>query len=205
MRVESKSRIEFFFLFSPPFHNNLKGQFSSILLLMQVTNFEDLEKCKENIPLPSMSLLSGPGSDSVISVSKVALYSQMNPRELENEKNSFRTRMIVSAEDYFSKASEKDPLSDAFEYVEFLGKYYGASGKGNFKDWVSALEWITKKFVDEKDFHADSRLIKVWCWYAACCQDPEIVFQYMLSRDIGSSLAIFYESFAEFLGYQRKR
>ena len=174
-----------------------------------IIDCEDIEKVKENIPLPSLSMWKG-GSDASYSVVKMVEYLSMNPSDLEAHKNNLRMKMIVSAEDYFSSCStsasnNEDPMKSAFEYVEFLAKYYVASGKANFKDWVNALEWVTKKFHSNNDHVNDNRYIRIWCWYAQCCQDPEIVFQYMLSQGIGSLDALFYESYAEYLGYFKKR
>ncbi|CAK7900667.1 checkpoint serine/threonine-protein kinase Bub1p [[Candida] anglica] len=149
-----------------------------------------LESHKENIqPLSGGRPASKLGMALNHDMDKATIKSQ---RQLQREK--------------FEKELQKfdeldDPLQVYCDYVSWTHTTY-PQGSNTESGLLSLLERCTSQFRDVLHYKNDPRYLKLWLQYKDYSDSPRDIFVYLAKKDIGTSLALYYEEFANYLEIQ---
>ena len=106
-------------------------------------------------------------------------------KALESERQSFEEKLA-------DKDECDDPLDLYLQYIKWMEESY-PSGSPNY---VELLERCNQEFKDDDRYKNDPRYLRNWLTYSNCCSDPTDVFTFLKVNDIGTSLALLYESWA---------
>lgn len=152
---------------------------------MDVVNFEDIEQQKENIePLnEGRSALSLKGIFSV--------------PQTELKKQQLEERVLME-KDLENLEELDDPIQPYLDYIQWIKTNY-PSGKSVESGLIQVLERCTSQFRDLEFYKNDPRYLKVWLTYAKYSDNPRDIFIYLARKEIGTSLALYYEEYANFL------
>ncbi|KAI6646712.1 Mitotic checkpoint serine/threonine-protein kinase BUB1 [Oopsacas minuta] len=105
-------------------------------------------------------------------------------------KNSQRKKILL---DNISSALEyEDPLQPYIEYINWYREVNSNLGSEYYKFLENCVLFFKRNNLTQK-YDSDTRFIRVWVSYAEGFKDPQIIYEYMRSHGIGTSLATFYE------------
>ncbi|KAJ1883169.1 protein kinase [Coemansia sp. RSA 1722] len=92
----------------------------------------------------------------------------------------------------------EDPLDVYFRYICWLFEVFPqATGH---QAVIKLVEKPLMLFREQERYRNDSRYVKMWIWYTGLINEgKESVFQFLLSNNIGDSLAVLYEEYAKLL------
>ncbi|CAO3680071.1 unnamed protein product [Rhizopus stolonifer] len=107
----------------------------------------------------------------------------------------------VEFEERLKALDEQDyPLATHLEYI----KWTIEMSPSDDTQLMRLLKDATTQFVNELRYKYDPRYLKMWLEYATLLDSPAQIYTYLMSMDIGQSLALFYDEYATFLeGDQR--
>ncbi|KAG1173229.1 hypothetical protein G6F70_006516 [Rhizopus microsporus] len=88
-----------------------------------------------------------------------------------------------------------DPLNVYVEYYTWTTEMYPY----NDTRLLNLLKDATPQFVDDVRYKNDPRYLKLWIEYANLVKEPRDIYVYLVKKDIGQSLALFYEEYANYL------
>ncbi|MCO5565701.1 hypothetical protein L7F22_019375 [Adiantum nelumboides] len=145
-----------------------------------VINFAAIEAHKENVQ-PLVQGRSAHALNTALSQRQVELRSQRKQFEdlVESEEN----------------AESDDPLDAWQKYVKWCIDNY-PSGQSSESDLLVILERCTRLFKSSTQYRNDVRYLRMWILYARNVDCPSDVYNYLLSNEIGTSLASLYEELA---------
>ncbi|KAJ1944304.1 protein kinase [Kickxella alabastrina] len=100
-------------------------------------------------------------------------------------------------------AETDDPLDVYFRYIQWLFEVFPqATGH---QEVIKLVEKPLRLFRDDERYRNDARYVKMWIWYTGLINEgQEAVFQFLLSNNIGDSLAVLYEEYAKLLEGREK-
>jgi checkpoint serine/threonine-protein kinase len=150
-----------------------------------IVNFDLIEKHKENIePLKE--------GRSVLALKEVfsANHDQLKAKQLEERSQIEQQLKLIDELD--------DPLQPYLDYIQWITKNF-PSGVTVESGLVQVLERCTSEFRDVSYYKDDPRYLKVWLSYAKYSENPRDIFIYLARKEIGKSLATYYEEYANFL------
>ncbi|KAI8879735.1 Mad3/BUB1 homology region 1 [Backusella circina FSU 941] len=91
-----------------------------------------------------------------------------------------------------------DPLAAYLEYIDWIKDHYP---QGNTKDsnLLPILKTVTESFIGNLSYKHEFRYLKVCLKYAKWIKNPETIYRFLMTNEIGQNLALFYEEHADFL------
>ena len=116
-----------------------------------------------------------------------------SPEKLDQERRVFQQQIAA-----LDVHQDDDPLDTYHRYVQWLDHNYPPEHAIE-SGLVDLLEEATKAFLDDDHYKGDLRYLKLWIMYARHIDDPASVYSHLLSRKIGTSYALLYEEYAEWL------
>eukprot|EP01104_Vermistella_antarctica_P015553 TRINITY_DN512_c5_g1_i1.p1 TRINITY_DN512_c5_g1~~TRINITY_DN512_c5_g1_i1.p1 ORF type:complete len:1292 (-),score=394.95 TRINITY_DN512_c5_g1_i1:109-3783(-) len=114
-------------------------------------------------------------------------------QQILEEKGEFE-RLIASSN------NSADPLTAWEKYITWAKQAFVT---GN-SEVLPVLERCTRTFQDDARYKEDLRYLRIWITYADQCHDPEIIFRFLDSKQIGQDKALFYEAWAIVLENKRR-
>lgn len=152
---------------------------------MEVVNFEDIEQQKENIePLNE--------GRSALSLKGIFSMPQTQLKKQQLEERASMEKDLENLEEL------DDPIQPYLDYIQWIKTNY-PSGKSVESGLIQVLERCTSQFRDLDFYKNDPRYLKVWLTYAKYSDNPRDIFVYLARKEIGTSLALYYEEYANFL------
>ncbi|KAH3672247.1 hypothetical protein WICMUC_004342 [Wickerhamomyces mucosus] len=148
-------------------------------------DFETIEDQKENIE---------PTRDGHSATALKSLFTTPNP---QLKKKQFEER--VKIEESLKDIDElDDPLQPYLDYIQWINNNY-PSGHTVESGLIQVLERCSSQFRDVLYYKNDPRYLKVWLNYAKYSENPRDIFVYLSRKEIGKSLALYYEEYANYL------
>jgi hypothetical protein len=91
-----------------------------------------------------------------------------------------------------------DPLGVYVAYVDWiLSHYHPGDTRGS--NLLPTLKAATESFVDDVRYKQHPSYLKLWLEYANWVEEPVTIYRYLTGKDIGQSVALFYETYAGYL------
>ncbi|CEP62695.1 Mad3p LALA0_S06e01596g [Lachancea lanzarotensis] len=162
--------------------------------------FDVLEGEKENI----IPLRSG---RSALALSKnlgqkATNMDNGNADGIVKQRLEFEKRLLQDLEDL------DDPLELFLQYITWINNAYPQGGQSKQSGMLEVLERCLMYFRDFATYKNDPRYVKLWMSYlelfAGSALERQTLYVYMTRKQIGSSLAVFYESLSAFLQHQKQ-
>ncbi|KAI8879788.1 hypothetical protein K501DRAFT_157337, partial [Backusella circina FSU 941] len=96
-----------------------------------------------------------------------------------------------------------DPLAVHVNYIHWILEHYPL---GHTKDsnLLPTLKLATESFVDDVRYKQHPSYLKVCLEYAKWVEDPAEIYRFLMGREIGQNLALFYEEYAGYLERKMK-
>ncbi|OZJ05138.1 hypothetical protein BZG36_01394 [Bifiguratus adelaidae] len=153
-------------------------------------DFTELETHKENI-LPQREGRS------------VSALSHLYQLSADERQHYLDTRHAEFRAELERLDDKEDPLGIFYRYVQWTIEFYpeGPNFDSNLKP---LLETVTDLYKDEEAYSDDPRYLRCWLLYARFTSDPQDLFKFLASKDIGQNLAAFYEEYAAYLEGKQK-
>ncbi|KAH3671250.1 hypothetical protein OGAPHI_000473 [Ogataea philodendri] len=151
------------------------------------TDFGHIEADKENIQ-PLKQGRSASGLTKALSLNK-----ETRKEVLSRDRDQLEASIEAAALDDLD-----DPLEPYLKYLEWIHTHF-PSGGSTESGLIQLLERITHDFRDDQYYKNDIRYFRVWLEYVKFSDNPRDIFQYLLKKKIGMGLALFYESYANFM------
>lgn len=152
---------------------------------MDIIDFDTIEDKKENIE---------PLKEGRSATALKELYS-IPHNELKQQQLKERTKIEEELENL---EELDDPIQPYLDYIQWIKTNY-PSGKKVESGLIQVLERCTSQFRDFECYKNDPRYLKVWLTYAKYSDNPRDIFVYLARKEIGISLALYYEEYANFL------
>ncbi|KAJ1652880.1 protein kinase [Dispira simplex] len=115
-------------------------------------------------------------------------------RLLEQQQAEFETTL-----ESINITEDEDPLDVYHRYVRWTLEHY-PQGHNHTSRLVPLLERVTRLFQDDERYSNDPRYLKLWLMYVEYVREgKEDLFRFLMNRDIGQNLAMFYEEYALWL------
>ncbi|NXY21871.1 BUB1B kinase, partial [Atrichornis clamosus] len=93
--------------------------------------------------------------------------------------------------------SGDDPLDVWDRYIKWTEQTFPQGGKdGNL---AAVLERAVKALNEQQRYYRDPRYLNLWLKFGNCCNEPLDLYSYLHSREIGTTLALLYITWAEVL------
>lgn len=161
-----------------------------------VTNFDVIEVEKENI-VPLRSGRSAAALSRSLKVrSDAGAGTKVSEIRLEFEK-----RILHELDEL------DDPLELYLDYINWINNAYPQGGQSKQSGMLEVLERCLMYFKDFDTYKNDPRYLKLWLWYlelfAGSESEKQSLFVFMMRKQIGSKLSLFYEELAAFLEKQQ--
>eukprot|EP01134_Creolimax_fragrantissima_P000248 CFRG0248T1 len=86
-----------------------------------------------------------------------------------------------------------DPLETWLSYISWSRQEFP---DGNNCETLKLYERCARKFVDYEQYRNDTRYLRIWLNFADGAIDPVDIFKFLRSKNIGSTLTLFYEAYA---------
>ncbi|CUS24521.1 LAQU0S17e00782g1_1 [Lachancea quebecensis] len=157
-----------------------------------VTNFDVIEVEKENI----VPLRSGRSAAALSKSLKVKSDAGTSTKVTEI-RLEFEKRILNELEEL------DDPLELYLDYINWINNAYPQGGQSKQSGMLETLERCLMYFKDFDIYKNDPRYLKMWLWYlelfAGSESEKQSLFVYMMRKQIGSKLSLFYEEVAAFL------
>jgi len=152
---------------------------------MDAVEFDDIEHQKENIE---------PLAEGRSALSLKGIFSMPQP-ELKKQQLEERIKIELELENL---EELDDPIQPYLDYIQWIKVNY-PSGKTVESGLIQVLERCTSQFRDFDFYKNDPRYLRVWLTYAKYSDNPRDIFIYLARKEIGTSLALYYEEYANFL------
>ncbi|ORX61612.1 hypothetical protein DM01DRAFT_1126082, partial [Hesseltinella vesiculosa] len=111
-----------------------------------------------------------------------------------------RRQMIRQGREAFQRELDMlDELDDPLDvYVRYLHWTMDTFPQGNNQESKLAdlFEKAAQRFKDDPRYRSDPRYLNCWIQYMSWTDDPKDVFVYLLRKEIGTTLALFYERYS---------
>lgn len=163
---------------------------------LPVTNFDVIESDKENV-LP----LRNGRSASTLSLSLRQKSNAEHSETLTDLRLEYERKILEELDDM------DDPLELYLDYISWINNAYPQGGQSKQSGMLDILERCLMYFKDFETYKNDPRYLKVWLWYlelfSSSSDERKNLFVYMMRKDIGVKLALFYEEFASLLVAQK--
>lgn len=157
-----------------------------------VTSFDVIEGEKENI----VPLRNG-RSAAALSKSLRDKADTGSSSKIAETRLQFEKRILQDLEEL------DDPLELYTEYINWINNAYPQGGQSKQSGMLSTLERCLMYFQDFETYKNDPRYLKLWLWYlqlfTGSANERQSLYVYMMRKQIGSCLTLFYESLASFL------
>jgi checkpoint serine/threonine-protein kinase len=151
-----------------------------------ITSFSKIEGDKENIH----SIPQGR------SVSKLQEIVNIDPQTLKQKLDSQRVFFENNLKSDVLQDLD-DPLESYLQYIKWIRENY-TTGNTNESLLIQVLERTTHDFKDDPYYKNEVRYFKVWLEYITYSDHPGDVFNYLLKKNIGCDLSLFYENYSLF-------
>ncbi|TID30668.1 hypothetical protein CANINC_000735 [Pichia inconspicua] len=149
-----------------------------------VTPFQLLEADKENIqPIPQGRSASKLASLMKYDTDQLSL-------KLQEERATFENQLLPE-----NLEEMDDPLQLYIQYVKWIRENY-KTGNTKESQLIKVLERTTHDFKDVEYYKNDVRYFKMWLEYITYSENPGDIYNYLLKKQIGKELALFYENYA---------
>ncbi|NWH65024.1 BUB1B kinase, partial [Geococcyx californianus] len=93
--------------------------------------------------------------------------------------------------------SGDDPLDVWDRYVRWTEQSFPQGGKES--NLAAILERAVKALNDEQRYYQDPRYLNLWLKFGSFCNEPLDLYSYLHSKEIGTTLALLYITWAEIL------
>ncbi|KAI9315625.1 Mad3/BUB1 homology region 1-domain-containing protein, partial [Dichotomocladium elegans] len=146
---------------------------------------EAFEGEKENV-LPrrqgrrAIDLIAAFNTDPEERQEEISLGHEKFAREIENEEEL------------------DDPLDVYLRYIDWTESIY-PQGHNQGSDLLGLLEHTTQRFQNHTQYKNDARYLQCWLQYVQFADQPNEIYQLLIKKGIGQELALFYESYANYL------
>ncbi|XP_019407739.1 PREDICTED: mitotic checkpoint serine/threonine-protein kinase BUB1 beta isoform X1 [Crocodylus porosus] len=91
--------------------------------------------------------------------------------------------------------SGDDPLDVWDRYIKWTEQTFPQGGKES--NLSAVLERAVKALHEQHRYYQDLRYLSLWLKFGNCCSEPLDLYSYLHSQEIGTSLALFYVTWAE--------
>lgn len=115
-------------------------------------------------------------------------YSQLI-QQLDQKREKYKAQLRLSLQE------EEDPLALYEQFVKWTVDSYPdvlVSRSG----LLELLEEATRQFIDDLAYKGDLRYLKLWSLYASHVEDPNVIYAFLISNNIGTMYAQVYEEYA---------
>lgn len=148
-----------------------------------------IEAAKENI----QPLASGRRATTLSAV--LSTPHAQRESKLAAARNRLRINVEIALED-----EDDNPLEAYCQLVYWTLENY-PQGHSAESGLLELLEEATRILKDHRDgyWKSDLRYLKLWVLYASYVENPTIIYRYLLANEIGTTLALLYEEFANVL------
>ncbi|KAI8322056.1 Mad3/BUB1 homology region 1-domain-containing protein, partial [Choanephora cucurbitarum] len=124
------------------------------------------------------------------SIRSLTALLESDPSDREEE----HTRVRTQFEQRLTTLDElDDPLQIYLDYLDWLLEYYSQQ----HTQITDILKQATDQFKQDSRYQFDPRYLKIWIAYAKRIHEPREVYLFLMQQDIGQSLALFYEAYAD--------
>ncbi|KAI8068044.1 Mad3/BUB1 homology region 1-domain-containing protein [Gongronella butleri] len=128
--------------------------------------------------------------------------------DLYGQSDTERRRVIKKARDAFQRELTRlDELDDPLDvYIRHINWTMETFPQGDSRESKMAdlYERAAQQFKDDDRYKSDPRYLNCWMQYLTWCVDKKEVFLYLMRKNIGTGLALFYERYAEMFESQKK-
>ncbi|KAI9496197.1 Mad3/BUB1 homology region 1-domain-containing protein [Zychaea mexicana] len=119
-----------------------------------------------------------------------------------------REQQLQDGHDHFTRELEDieehdDPLDVYLRYIQWTVEMY-PEGHNQSSDLRGLLEEATHRFQTCVRYQQDLRYLKCWIHHIEYLDNPDEAYQLLIRNNIGQSLTLFYEKYADYLESQRK-
>lgn len=154
----------------------------------KVTNFDDLDKQKENI----VPIKEGRSAHRLVQA------LGLNEDHIKEQRAVYMTKILTQFDEH------DDPLSLYLEYIDWINHVFPQGGSSKQSGMLSVIEDCIIRIKDMEMYRNDPRYVKLWLWYMelftskykADCRD---LFFFMLRNKIGYKLSELYEELSGLL------
>lgn len=153
--------------------------------------FEAIEGQKENI----QPVREGRSAAALAQIFSMPLSEMKDSQKVERDQFE---ELIAQKDDL------DDPLDPYLEYIAWVVENF-PQGQSAESGLIQLLERCTSEFRDTQYYKDDPRYLKVWMKYIKYSDAPKEMFIYLARKEIGKTLATFYEEYASYLEVNNKR
>lgn len=160
---------------------------------VEAVDFDVIEEHKENI----QSLPGGRSAKALATLFTPPLTANAaTPNDANNAKRAQFEQEIQCIDD------ADDPLDVYDRYIKWTIEAYPAATSNQL---LPVLDRARQAFLTSKHYANDPRYLKIWLQYIRLFSDaPCEAFRFLFNRDIGTTLALFYEEYAAWLECQSR-
>ncbi|XP_035184521.1 mitotic checkpoint serine/threonine-protein kinase BUB1 beta isoform X2 [Oxyura jamaicensis] len=117
---------------------------------------------------------------------------------LAQQEASTHTAVQLKKQEFESEIrfySGDDPLDVWDRYIRWTEQTFPQGGKES--NLSAILERAVRALNEEKRYYKDARYLNLWLKFGNCCNEPLDLYSYLHSQEIGTTLALFYITWAE--------
>ncbi len=121
---------------------------------------------------------------------------------LHTERSALQKQLAVERAQFEEslKSSELQDLDDPIEpylrYIKWIRESYPSGSNDSLL--IQVLERTTHDFKDDDYYRNEIRYFRIWLEYITYSDHPGEVYSYLLKKQIGSALALFYENYSHY-------
>lgn len=154
-----------------------------------ITDFNVIESEKENI----LPLRDGRSAH--------ALSQTLQQKNEDPSGNKFSETRLAFEQQIMDELEEMDdPLELYLEYLAWINNAYPQGGQSKQSGMLEVMERCLMYFKDIDTYKNDPRYLKIWLWYielfTPTTAERRDLFVYLMRKEIGTKLALYYEEFA---------
>ncbi|NWZ52463.1 BUB1B kinase, partial [Haliaeetus albicilla] len=119
---------------------------------------------------------------------------------LAQQETSTHTAVQLKRQEFESEIrfySGDDPLDVWDRYIKWTEQTFPQGGKES--NLAAILERAVKALNEQQRYYKDPRYLNLWLKFGDCCNEPLDLYSYLHSQEIGTTLALFYITWAEVL------
>ncbi|XP_052668040.1 mitotic checkpoint serine/threonine-protein kinase BUB1 beta isoform X1 [Harpia harpyja] len=119
---------------------------------------------------------------------------------LAQQESSTHTAVQLKRQEFESEIrfySGDDPLDVWDRYIKWTEQMFPQGGKES--NLAAILERAVKALNEQQRYYKDPRYLSLWLKFGDCCNEPLDLYSYLHSQEIGTTLALFYITWAEVL------
>ena len=114
--------------------------------------------------------------------------------KLSKKRDKYREQLATAL------TEDPDPLAVYDSFIKWTVESYGSHLAQS--GLIELLDEATRHFVDDDVYKNDLRYLKLWLLYASHVEDPTMIYQFLIQKNIGRNYAQTYQELADALERQ---